>query len=73
MGIKKQQQKVDLSKFEKHNLLGFIPGYLLILGEMGFVCFTLYIIMIIYILSTERQSHANHLILGDLNFFAVYK
>lgn len=72
MGIK-QQQQVDLSEYEKHNLLGFIPGCLLILDEKRFVCFTLYIIMIIYILSTERQSHANHLILGDLNFFAIYK
>lgn len=71
MGIKKQQQKVDLSEYEKHNLLGFIPGCFLILDEKGFLCFTLYIIGTIYILSTERQSHANHLILGDLNFFAV--
>lgn len=70
MGIRKQQQEVDLSEYEKYNLLGFIRGCLLILDEKGFVCFTLYIIMTIYILSAERQSHAN-LILGDLNFFAV--
>lgn len=56
---------------EKHNLLGFIPGCLLVLVEKGFICFTPYIIMIICILSTERQSHANHFHPGDLNFFAV--
>lgn len=71
MGIKKQQQKVELSEYEKHNLWGFIPGCLLILDEKGFACFTLYIITTIYILSIARQSHANHLILSDLNFFAV--
>lgn len=56
---------------EKHHLLGFIPGCLLILGEKGFICFTLYIIMVIYILSAERQPDANHLIPGDLHFCAV--
>lgn len=71
MGIKKQQQQVDLSEYENHNLLGFIPGCLLLLDEKGFACFTLYIIMTMYILSTERQSHANHLTLSDLNFSAV--
>lgn len=56
---------------EKLNLLDFTPSCLLILGEKGFICFTLYIIMVIYILSGERQSDANHLIPGDLYFCAV--